>query len=223
VEVMAALVGLYCYKKYKHTAVKYFIWFLVYVALVELIGAYPRHLRTFEFLNPIETFLKGGKFEKNYWWFTVCWNMGSAFFYSFYFRKLIHSKKYVKLLSCTTIAFAIFCVAYIVMSWERFFIASFPAISISGATLIFLSIVLYLIEILQSDRILSFYQSINFYISTVLLVWFLVITPLVFYQVYYSLADWNFIFLRWQIYLTMNIFMYSTFTFTLLWCKPQNN
>jgi len=223
VEIMAALAGIYCYKKYKHTVVKYFIWFLVYVAILELIGSYPRYLRDYEFLNAAETYLKGTKFEKNYWWYTIFWKMGSPIFYSFYFQKLIKSKKNTRYLCYSTLVFFVFCIVIITSNWNTFFVASFPGISVCGSAIILLSIVFYLLEILKSDRILSFNNSINFYISTVLLVWFLVITPLVFYQIYYAMADWNFIFLRWQIYLTMNIFMYSTFTIALLWCKPQNN
>ncbi|RMZ50932.1 hypothetical protein EB822_06015 [Flavobacteriaceae bacterium PRS1] len=76
---------------------------------------------------------------------------------------------------------------------------------------------------LQSETILSFYKSINFYISSTILIWWLVITPLVFFQIYFLNVDWSFIILRWQIYLFMNIFMYSSFTIALIWCKPQND
>lgn len=54
---------------------------------------------------------------------------------------------------------------------------------------------------LQSETILSFYKSINFYISSTILIWWLVITPLVFFQIYFLNVDWSFIILRWQIYL----------------------
>jgi len=223
VEIMAALAGIYSYKKYKHTVVKYFIWFLVYIAVLELIGAYPRFLRDFEFLREVEVYLKGTKFEKNHWWYTIFWGMGSPMFYSFYFQNLIKSKKNTRWLYYSTLVFFVFCMVIIASNWDIFFVASFPGISVFGAAIILMSIVFYFLEILQSDRILSFNNSINFYISTVLLIWFLVITPLVFYQIYYAMADWSFIFLRWQIYLTLNIFMYSTFSIALLWCKPQNN
>jgi hypothetical protein len=44
---------------------------------------------------------------------------------------------------------------------------------------------------------------------------------LVFYDIYNTNGDWNFIFLKWQIYLSANVFMYLTFTFALIFCKPD--
>ena len=97
------------------------------------------------------------------------------------------------------------------------------ALAVLGAFIILLCISFYFIEILNSDKVLNFYKSINFWISITLLIWWLVITPLVFYDIYFSAVDWNFIILKWQIYLMMNIFMYTSFTIALIWCKPENN
>ena len=97
----------------------------------------------------------------------------------------------------------------------------FLILDILGSLIIFLCTVFYFFEILQSDNILTFYKLLNFYISTAIFIWWLIITPLVFYDIYNSNYDWNFIFLKWQIYLFANIFMYSTFTFALIFCKPE--
>jgi uncharacterized membrane protein YfcA len=37
---LPAIIGVYSYRKYKNTHAKYFIWFCVYVAIVEIIGSY---------------------------------------------------------------------------------------------------------------------------------------------------------------------------------------
>ena len=95
--------------------------------------------------------------------------------------------------------------------------------SLFGALIIFLCSTFYFIQILNTDKILVFNKQVNFYISIALFVWFLVTTPLDFYHIYFLNVDWDFIFLKWEIYLFANIFMYSTFTFALIYCKPENN
>ena len=117
----------------------------------------------------------------------------------------------------------------ILFNWDAYFYRFFPIISISGAVVIFLCTVFYFIETLNSNRILTFYKTINFYISAAIFIWWLIITPLVFYDVYFTYEignpnrDWSFLFLRWQIYMFANIVMYITFTLALIWCKPQKN
>lgn len=110
------------------------------------------------------------------------------------------------------------------MNFELLFIKSaYWGITIFGALIVLFGAVSYFIEVLKSDKILDFYKSIDFYISATVFIWWLVITPISFYNIYFTTADWNFIILKWQIYLFANIFMYGMFSFALLWCKPQNN
>ena len=223
VEIMAAITGLLLFNRYKHSAARYFIFFLVYVSLVELIGSYPGCFAKYEFLSDFKDAVKGTVFERNRWWFTIFWTIGSAMFFSFYYRKVLKTKLYIKIIKFSSILFFISSIIYIATHWYAFFNSSISFIRIFGAFVIILCVILYFIEILKSDTILTFYKSIDFYISTTLLIWFLVTTPLVFYDVYSSTADWDFVILKWQIKLFANIFMYSTFTIALIWCKPQNN
>jgi len=222
VEIIAAITGILLLKKYKNSNTKYFIYFLIYVTILELIGSYPDYLAKYTFLSDIKVALEGTLFESNYWWFSIFWKIGSALFYSFYFIKILKTKLYIKMIKLSSILFFISSIIYIAINWSDFFISTLPFISIFGATIIILCVIFYFLEMLQSDTILTFYKSINFYISTTILIWWLVITPIVFYDVYFSTADWNFVILKWQIYLLMNIFMYSSFTIALIWCKPQN-
>jgi len=63
VEFIAAVTDLLCLKKYKTTAAKYFIYFLVYAFFVDLLGGYPRFLRTFNLSYLIENSV----IKANYW------------------------------------------------------------------------------------------------------------------------------------------------------------
>ncbi len=216
-EWLAALTGLFFYRNYRLTSGKYFIWFLWYVAIGELLGTYAYYIGDFEFLF----FLKGTRFVFNYWWFNLFWEIGSIVFFAFYYTKILTVRTYVNIAKYGGLMFFLYSIICILSDLELFFTGYFLSIRILGAIVIFTCSMLYFMEILQSDKILTFYKSLDFYISATIFVWWLIITPLVFYDVYKYLKDWDFTFLKWQIYLYANIFMYLTFTFALIWCKPQ--
>jgi len=220
VEILAAVTGLVLYNKYKQTAAKYFIWFLVYLSVCDFIGSYVHYIKNDGFLN----FLEGTVFIRNFWWSTLYWKIGAILFFSFYYYYYILTyEKFRRIVKYSGYFFLAFSIVYILFNWDDYFVQFFPIISILGAIIVFLCTIFYFFETLESDKILTFYKSINFYISAAIFIWWLIITPLVFYDIYNSHYDWNFIFLKWQIYLFANILMYSTFTFALIWCKPEND
>ncbi|MWW23682.1 hypothetical protein [Algibacter lectus] len=219
VESLAAVTGLFLFKKYKSTAAKFFIYFLVYLTLCDFLANYPRYVKD----GGLFSFLQGTVFVKNYWWGTLFWKIGAIMFFAFYYNRILKTTSFKKILKVSAFSFLLFSIGCILLNWDDYFIMSFPSISVFGAFIIFLCTVCYFIEVLKSDKILTFYKSLNFYISFAIFIWWLIITPIVFYDVYMSRLDWNFIFLRWQIYLIANITMYLTFTFALIWCKPEND
>jgi hypothetical protein len=217
IEIISALIGIICYKKYKHTYVKYFVFYLIYIALIELIGAYPKHLIRLDLFNVIE----GTIFEKNRWWFTIFWKIGGIMFFWFYFQKILKTELYIKVIKYFGLLFLIFSICNIIINFNYFFSHSLPSISIFGTLIILLCTIFYFIEVLQSNRILTFYKSLNFYIAVTIFIWWLIITPLVFYDIYFSTADWDFVILKWQIYLFSNFFMYLIFAIALIVSKPE--
>lgn len=223
VEVIAAITGILCYKKFSSTPVKYFIYFLVYVAVLELIGAYPTYVENFDYLAGVKELLKGTKFEENYWFYAIFWTIGSAVFYSFYFRKFLESDYSIKVIKYITLIFIISSLVYILLNWNSFFVSSFYFVNIFSALVILLSMVFYFMEVLNTQKVLIFYKSINFYIAAVLLIFFLIKTPLLFYDVYFSRSDMDYLRLNATINILCIAFMYLTFSLALIWCKPQNN
>ncbi|OMP29714.1 hypothetical protein BKM32_15545 [Mangrovimonas sp. DI 80] len=210
---LAAFIAVMCYGKYKETPVRYFIFYLVFIVFVELVANYPKFLIFY---------IKGTLFERNFWWYTLCWNMGSALFFSFYFRKTIQSRKLKIILKASTVAYIVFAFISIMLDYKTFFTAFMPGINIGGMLLILMSISLYFIEVLESDKILTFYKSINFYISSVLLIYFFATIPLIFFNRYSNLADMDYLVLKWSVLFCANFMMYVTFSLALLCCKPQN-
>lgn len=223
VETMAALTGVFLFKWYRYSVAKYFIFFLVYLTIGDFVHMYTRLVYPDKLLG----FLVGSLIEKNYWLSTLFWRIGAIMFFAFYYRKILKTQSFKKVIKYASYGFFSFSFGYILLNWEAFFTSYFPIISVLGAIIVFLCTVFYFIEILQSDEILTFYKSINFYISLAIFIWWLIITPIVFYDNYTSYEvlvyerDWDYIKLRRLIYISTNIFMYSTFTFALIWCRPQ--
>ncbi|GAL65061.1 hypothetical protein [Algibacter lectus] len=219
VEILAAVTGLLLLKKYELKAAKFFIYFLVYLTICDFVGNYVIYVKD----GGIFSFLKDTVLSQNYWWSTLFWKIGAIMFFVFYYLKILKTTIFKRILKISGFSFFLFSISYIILNWGDYFVMFFPAISVFGAFIVFLCTVFYFIEVLKSDKIFTFYKSLNFYISFAVFIWWLIITPLVFYDVYMSRFDWDFIILRWQIYLIANITMYLTFTFALIWCKPEND
>ncbi|MGE5943217.1 MAG: hypothetical protein ACM31G_02650 [Flavobacteriales bacterium] len=217
VEILAAVTGLVLYKKYKPTAAKYFIYFLVYLSICDFLGSYVHYIKKDRLLS----FLEGTVFIKNFWWTTLYWKIGAIMFFSFYYHSILINERFKSIVKYIGYSFLVFSIIYILINWDDYFVRFFPIISILGAVVIFLCTIFYFFELLNSEKILTFYKSIDFYISAAIFIWWLIITPLVFYDIYNSNRDWNFIYLKWEIYLFANIIMYLTFTFALIFCKPN--
>lgn len=223
-EFLAAITGFLYYKKYKNSSVKYFIYFLFFIAISDSLCLYTNYVHPGKFLN----FLIGTKFEKNHWWSNVYWVIGAIMFFAFYYRKILKTQIYKQVIKVASYSFFAFSIIYIAFNWDAFFNQFFIVLDLLGAIIIFLCTILYFIEILLSDKILVFYKSMNFYISATIFIWWLIISPMSFYDVYYkyevgkSFYDQEFYNLRRLVFLFSNIFMYLTFIFAFIWCKPEN-
>ncbi|HLV39658.1 hypothetical protein [Xanthomarina sp.] len=220
--LFSAIIGFVLFKKYKNTSTKYFIFFLGYVVVLELFAYYPTLFLKVEFLDPLKVIIDKTVFKQNLWVYTLFWDIGSIMFYSFFYYKILNKKNNKLLVKYVSTFFLISSILCIIINWNEFFVALFPFITIMGTLVIIFYIVLFFIESLMSNESLTFFKSVNFYISAILLIWWLITGPVVFFENYVSEADWNFIFLRWQIYLSANIFMYLGFAFALIFCKPES-
>ncbi|WP_435133265.1 hypothetical protein [Formosa sp. A9] len=217
VEALAAVTALLCYKKYKHTVAKFFIYFLIYVFICETIALY-----TYQVEDGVFSVLKGTLFARNYWWINLTWGVGSTLFYCFFYYKLINASKVKVFIKIILGVFLLFCLSVIALNVNRLFTGLVPSIMVFSELIILFLVSVYFFEMLQSDRILNFYKSIYFYISATMFIWLIIITPIVFYNMYYTKKDMDFVLLQRLISSSANIFMYLTFTFALLWCKPEN-
>ena len=217
IEGIAAIIGLFCLKKYKNTAAIFFIWMLVYLFFVDFIGAYTHLLDKIDFLKP----LKASIFRHNRWWFTIFFDVIATFFFCILYQKILKFNKHKAALKYLSYAYLTFSIILIAIDIDELFLRPYRILYILSAILIILCAIFYFIEILQSNSLLQFTKSIYFYISISIFIWWLVVTPLVFYDMYYTLQDKSFILLKNGIYIFSNIFMYSIFGLGLIISKSE--
>lgn len=219
VECLAAVTAIFYYRKYRGSVAKYFCYFLIYSFCIDLVGRYPYY---FNHLN-IDYLIRETLIEKNYLFVTLFWFIGSTLFYLYFYYKILQNLLFKTILKYLTVLVIGIFVFELIFNREYLYNGYIPSIPTINCLSIFLAIMLYFIEILQTNQILHFYKSIYFYISCVLIIWWLITTPMIFYEIYFTTADWNFVFLKWQVYLFANLFMYLSFTFALIFCKPEHD
>lgn len=217
VEILAVVTGLILFKKFKHTAAKYFIYFLVYIIFMVLIGRYTLYIYDD---GPL-SFLEGTLIERNYWWFTIFWQIAAVLFFGWYYLNILQNKWHIKVLKASLLLYFIISVLTIILSLPDLFKKPIPIIYIIGGIIILQCVFLYFLEVLQTDKILNFYKSLNFYISCAILIFWLIKTPLVFYEQFYTQLDWSYVHLRAFINLFVITFMYLTYTIGFIIAKPE--
>ena len=92
--------------------------------------------------------------------------------------------------------------------------------AISFITVI-LSSLFYLVERLSTNKIDEFHRSINFYIGITVLMWWLITTPIMFYDIYLRHGDERIRNIKDDIFLVANFVMYLSFALSLVICRPQ--
>ena len=155
-------------------------------------------------------------------WYNLFWFFGSIVFVLFYFYSLIKLILYKHIIKGVGVVFSIIMIGHFIINNEVFMNSHPKIYQLLGLIATFICISLYFIEFLKSDSILQIFNTFGFYASLGLFLWWLIITPVIFFDNYNTIADWDFVNLKRRIFLFANIFMYSTFIFALLWCKPQN-
>lgn len=215
--LIAGITGLIMFKKYRHTNVRYFIWFLFYVCVTELLGFYARILNFFGLHHIIENTV----FKFDFWWHTLTWYVGAVILLVRYYRKLLKTSVLKTILKYALFGFIIISIVSIVTNFSQLFSGSFLIIKIGNISLIILSIIFHFYEILRGNKVLGFYKDIHFYISSILLIWLFLTIPLA--NVVCGDADTNSsqAELKWMIILYANMFMYLSFSVSLICLKPK--
>ncbi|MGB1308985.1 MAG: hypothetical protein ACPG6B_08755 [Oceanihabitans sp.] len=216
-EFIAVVSAILCYKKFKNTHAKYFIWFLIYVFFMEVIGFSLAVYRNHELLS----FFKSINLKPSLWWYIIFWCIASILFFLFYYHKILRSNTKKKIISVIIMLFLITSITYLQVNKATINRAFLPFIQLNGAFSILVCVTFYFVELLTSDTILSYYKSLDFYITIAIFFWWLIITPLTFYDIYNTVQDWSYVYLKRYVFLFANVIMYTTFSIGLFVSKPK--
>lgn len=219
-ELLAAIIGTIYLIKRKYRVDKltrYFVWFLWVTVFVELIfGWIPWFVYKVDSL----LYLKKTFLRNNYWAYNIYFII-SFMFYVFYFKRNLNSKKFKDILNIVMIIYFVLSVSDLVFT-NIYFTGISLVTYIIGSILIFLSVMIYFFEILQSDKILSFHKEIPFYVAVGSMVFHLVVTPLFIYMEYYSKKNMDFVTVKRFILYSANIFMYTCYILGFIVCYKKN-
>lgn len=220
-EILAAFLGVFYYKKFKSKAARLFIWFLIYAVIVERLGGYPIYIEKYDSLNWLKQLIKGTAFESNYFYYDVFWYMASTFILSIFFRMIINQNKLKKVINFAIYFFLISSIYYFIIQFSNSYYNHFKFLSIISLIIIIISTFSYFIYLINSDKLLVFYKELGFYVAVGSLPFWLITTPMQFFEVYFHSFDAHYVLLKKMIFLFSIIFMYLTFSIGLIVSKPE--
>ncbi|MBW1294731.1 hypothetical protein [Aquimarina litoralis] len=199
-EVLAAIIGTIFYFKYKNTKfLKYFIFFIWYVAFNELVGLY---IKLNEGVNAI---------------IHNIYNLVNFTFFLLLYRYYFKNKKNKKL------AFY-FCIIYlssfVINGFFENYMSEYQRLPyILGALFLVITILLYFFEILNSEQVLHAKKNLLIWISFGLLIYFVGNLPFRILRNYYAeLTDATVLFL---VNITLTVVMNTCFIIGFIWSDKK--
>ena len=209
-ELLSAIIGTIYFYKYKHTALKYFLYILWFIVLTEFTGMYASHYDVLGFFDE-----EG--IHYNLWMFNLL-------YFIFYpvvltiFLQSISRLLYKNLIK----GFIIFYVIFSIINWS--FIQNFKyewteLPDVIGSIFLILAIVFYFIELLKSQKIITYHKKLLFWISVGLLIFHTGTIPFTLKATEYALMkDIHSLFL---IVWVSALVMYLLFTFGFIWSDKE--
>jgi hypothetical protein len=211
-ELLAAIIGTIYFYKYKHSHLKYFLFILWYIVLTEFTGWYSSHYDVLGFFD------KEG-IHYNLWMYNL---MYLIFFpvilwmYSKSINKIIY-KKWIY-------AFILIYLLFSIMNW--LFIQNFKyewseLPDVVGTLFLAVSIIFYFIELLKSDKIITYQKKLLFWISIGLLIFHIGTLPFTIKITGYALLKGihNLFLIVW----ILAIIMYLLFAFGFIWSDKEGD
>ncbi len=219
--LFSAILGWYYIhaNKKAEPATKYFVYFLLLTALVEIIGAYApiAYFSDYKYFS----FVEGTVFDENYWLYNA-YTLISYFIYVSYFKWHIESRFQRNLLTLLLILFIVSQIIEFSISGNYFDGYSSYG-DIVGTFLVLLSISLYYYQLLTSDEILKFNTSLPFYISIGAILLHLVLTPVFIYSGYFDSESPEFVELYKRIILFTNLLVYLLYSIGFIICLRKKD
>lgn len=199
-EFIPVAIGFYFYKKIKNTYWKWFLYYLTFIFIVELMSANSIIINDYN--------------RKLYFGFLVI-PIEFVFFYWLYAYKSLNNRK----------LFWFFCLVYFVSLIPHYYLEDKKTMVYSfnyvvGAFLLGILVFLEYLKQIRSDSIINFKQNRMFYINLGVSLLYIGTLPLFsFYSIIFKNME---IFINYNIYfLLINHLMYLLFSMSFIWGKPN--
>jgi len=210
-EILAAIFGAIFYFKYKNTAFKYIFFILWLIVITEILGYFYKELHLY-YTN--ENGVKYNLFLYN----ILSLILFPAYYFMYY--KTLKTERYQSIIKLFIIVFLIIYIGNWVF-FQHFFTENPLYPRIIGSIFLTICIVFYFIELLQSDKIISFHRLVPFWISVGLLIFYTSTIPFTVVQNSYMLSNDNAVLKIFIIKLILATAMYLIFAFGFLWSKKE--
>ncbi len=228
-EIVAALAVTITYfnlnklNKEKNLLLKLLVIYLWGIVFIEIFGGYTFFIKPYH-LEEIAFFKSYPEFEKNYWLFNS-YSLIAYIFYTWYFLKQLTFKKNLNIIRYATLLFFVLSIINF-MTTDIFFTGYSKFMNLIGLILIVVTLFMYYYEILNSDRILSISNSLPFYLSIGVLIFYISVTPLFLSSQYIKTEEIVFTKYYALILSYANYFLYGMIIFGIVRCywfnKSQN-
>jgi hypothetical protein len=209
-EITAAIFGSVYLHKTNNQKLKIFVVFLWITVVVEVLGYYKTILQNnYDYSWFIAW--KNSVFCQNIWLYNIYGFFRIGLLGIFYSDLLLKTsfKLFIRSIILIYIVFSLF---YYIFT-DAFFVMGLPYDYILASIIISIYVILYFVELMNSDFILQYYKLPSFYISVALLFWHLCATPLFIYSSYFLPFNTEFVNFRTLLLLYINILTYSCIIF----------
>ncbi|MCL9804979.1 hypothetical protein NAT51_05585 [Flavobacterium amniphilum] len=200
-QFVTAIIGTVYYYKYKNTVLKIFLFILWYTALNDVLGYFYQDL----------TNASNNYFIYNF--YQILRFCIVLYIYKFYVESVSYKKLIIGFIS-------VYCLSVVINFFVEDFLSSyFLNTFIIGATFIATAVLLYLFEVLKSDKVLYVTESLIFWISFAHLVYFVPNIPFYIVRKYYS--DSSTIPYIFMINYLLLLMYYLILILGFIWSKPE--
>jgi len=213
-ELISAIVGTIYFYKYKFSSLKYFLYLLWFITFIEFTVSFvsSNHITAFLFFD------NNGQ-QYNLWFYNLLRIVTFLTLFYIYF-KIIRTEKYRQIIKF----FAIIYSLVIIINWsiiQNFFYEMSEIPKVMGSLFLIITVLFYFIELLRSDKIITFHRTLLFWISVGLLLYYSGTIPFSLkFNGYMLFPGIHKLFL---INTVLAITMYLIFTFGFIWSKKESH
>ncbi|MEZ4859494.1 MAG: hypothetical protein R2781_11860 [Flavobacteriaceae bacterium] len=198
-ELTTAIIALVMFKKYKFSNEKYFLYFLWYTFLIEIVGLILGEVILVNNFGVYNTF-----------------TITSMLFYFYWYYSILKKPEFKKTVIIFSVIFSI--VAFLSLcfeSWKVYHSYTF----VTGAIFLVVLTLFHFYQLLNSNEVLIVKYKLSFWISTALLLFYVGMIPLFFLMQYTGIVG-----ISYQIILlSLNVILYGCYTTGFLWTKKEYN